>query len=166
MALTDKLTAIANAIRSKTGKSATLTLEQMVTEITGVETGGGLPTGINEIAYGESTLTSDQTSGIWGVSHGMMSSPNFAFVMIKTDTVVDGMITHIAVTRRGEKVTGGIRYYNSSGTASATTLSATNGSAWESISMRQFVLSWNPSTCTLKGGHTYIWICGDIDDIR
>ncbi len=29
MALTDKLTAIANAIRTKTGKTATLTLEQM-----------------------------------------------------------------------------------------------------------------------------------------
>ena len=163
MALTDKLTAIANAIRSKTGKSATLTLEQMVTEITGIETGGGLPTGISEVAYGESTLTSDQTSGIWGVSHGMSATPNFVFVMIKTDTVVNGMITHIAVTRRGNAVTGGIRYYNSSGAASATTLSVNNGSAWES--MKQFLFSWNPSTCTLKGGHTYIWMCGVIDGI-
>lgn len=33
MALTDKLTAIGNAIRAKTGKSGTLTLPQMVTEI-------------------------------------------------------------------------------------------------------------------------------------
>ena len=33
MALTDKLTAIGNAIRAKTGKSGKLTLEQMVTEI-------------------------------------------------------------------------------------------------------------------------------------
>lgn len=33
MALTDKLTAIADAIRAKTGKSNTLTLEQMATEI-------------------------------------------------------------------------------------------------------------------------------------
>ena len=43
MALIDKLTAIANAIRGKTGKEDSLTLEQMVTEIEGIEAGGGKP---------------------------------------------------------------------------------------------------------------------------
>ena len=42
MALTDKLVAIANAIRGKTGKEDPLTLVQMVTEIEGIEVGGGL----------------------------------------------------------------------------------------------------------------------------
>lgn len=37
MALTDKLTSIANAIRSKTGRSGKLTLDQMVTEINGIK---------------------------------------------------------------------------------------------------------------------------------
>lgn len=41
MALTDKLTAIANAIRGKTGKSDSMTLDQMPTEIAGIATGGG-----------------------------------------------------------------------------------------------------------------------------
>jgi hypothetical protein len=41
MALTDKLTAIANAIREKTGGTDLLTLDQMPTEIAGIETGGG-----------------------------------------------------------------------------------------------------------------------------
>ena len=41
MALTNKLTAIADAIRGKTGKTGELTLEQMATEIAGIETGGG-----------------------------------------------------------------------------------------------------------------------------
>ena len=36
MALTDKLVAIANAIRGKTGKEDSLTLEQMATEIDGI----------------------------------------------------------------------------------------------------------------------------------
>ena len=40
MALTDKLTAIANAIREKTGNTELLTLDQMPTEIAGIETGG------------------------------------------------------------------------------------------------------------------------------
>lgn len=39
MALTDKLTAIADAIRGKTGKTAGLTLEQMPIEIEGIQTG-------------------------------------------------------------------------------------------------------------------------------
>lgn len=39
MALTDKLTAIADAIRSKTGSADALTLAQMPTEIEGIETG-------------------------------------------------------------------------------------------------------------------------------
>ena len=41
MALTEKLTGIADAIRGKTGKSEALTLDQMATEIAGIETGGG-----------------------------------------------------------------------------------------------------------------------------
>lgn len=41
MALTDKLSAIGNAIREKTGKSDLLTLEQMPQEIAGIQTGVG-----------------------------------------------------------------------------------------------------------------------------
>lgn len=40
MALTNKLSAIGDAIRNKTGKSDLLTLEQMPTEINSIETGG------------------------------------------------------------------------------------------------------------------------------
>ena len=41
MALTDKLTAIGNVIRAKTGGTEGLTLDQMVTEIEGISAGGG-----------------------------------------------------------------------------------------------------------------------------
>ena len=40
MALTNKLAAIANAIRGKTGSSEAMTLDQMATAINGIETGG------------------------------------------------------------------------------------------------------------------------------
>ena len=43
MALTDKLSAIGDAIRTKTGKSDSLTLEQMATEIDGIEITEELP---------------------------------------------------------------------------------------------------------------------------
>lgn len=42
MALTEKLTAIAVAIREKTGTEDKLTLDQMATAIAGIETGGGI----------------------------------------------------------------------------------------------------------------------------
>lgn len=41
MALINKLTAIADAIRGKTGKTEEMTLDQMATEIAGIEVGGG-----------------------------------------------------------------------------------------------------------------------------
>lgn len=41
MALTDKLIAIADAIRGKTGGTDALTLDQMATAIAAIETGGG-----------------------------------------------------------------------------------------------------------------------------
>ena len=40
MALTDKLTAIAHAIRAKTGKTEALTLDEMAIEITNISSGG------------------------------------------------------------------------------------------------------------------------------
>ena len=48
MALTDKLTAIADAIRGKTGKADEMTLEQMAAEIAGIQAGGGDG---NELSY-------------------------------------------------------------------------------------------------------------------
>ncbi len=51
MALIDKLTAIGDAIRTKTGKSDTLTLEQMATEIEGIEMTEELPKA-EESAFG------------------------------------------------------------------------------------------------------------------
>ena len=45
MALIDKLTAIADAIRGKTGGTESLTLDEMATAISGISTsGGGFPT--------------------------------------------------------------------------------------------------------------------------
>ena len=43
--LVTKLTAIADAIRGKTGKSEGLTLDQMATEIAGITGGGGMESG-------------------------------------------------------------------------------------------------------------------------
>ena len=68
MALTDKLSAIGNAIREKTGKDDLLTLEQMPGEIQAIETGsGGLPE-VEPIV-----LTGSQSYGCYGpISSGYL----------------------------------------------------------------------------------------------
>ena len=58
MQLTNKLTAIADAIRTKTGKTDTMTLEQMVTEISNISVGGG--TG----GTGDTTMSFDSATGV------------------------------------------------------------------------------------------------------
>ena len=63
MALTDKLTAVADAIRGKTGKAEPMTLDQMAVEISGITGGGG---GIEPTA---TYLTA------WEMSHTIMAYP-------------------------------------------------------------------------------------------
>ena len=43
MSVKEKMTAIADAIREKTGGTELLTLDQMVDAINGIQSGGGLP---------------------------------------------------------------------------------------------------------------------------
>ena len=59
MAITNKLTAIADAIRSKTGKTDTMTLEQMVTEISNISVGTG-----EGGSTGNTTMSFDSATGI------------------------------------------------------------------------------------------------------
>lgn len=67
MALTDKLTAIANAIRAKTGKSATMTLAEMPTEIGSIET-GITPTGSINITQNGTYDVTEKASAVVSVS--------------------------------------------------------------------------------------------------
>lgn len=64
MALTDKLTAIADAIRTKTGESGKMTLDQMPTKISGIETGhsvdlSGITAVESDVLSTASFMTSD-----------------------------------------------------------------------------------------------------------
>lgn len=84
-ALDTKLTAIADAIRGKTGKTEEMTLEQMVTEIVGIQTGGGSGGGLT-YDMGEFVLDAEcqfletEKSQIY---HGLGEVPQF--VLIWTD---------------------------------------------------------------------------------
>lgn len=82
MALTDKLTAIADAIRGKTGKADALTLEQMVTEIAGIEVGGGSG---GAVVKGEFMVVEDIT--YYNLDTGM---ENFGHFLLYTNDNAQG----------------------------------------------------------------------------
>ena len=64
MALIEKLTAIADAIRGKTGKEDKLTLEQMVTEIEGIEVGGNTEMEDSLVARNSTEYVNDRVESI------------------------------------------------------------------------------------------------------
>ena len=75
MALTEKLRAIGDAIRGKTGKTAEMTLDQMVAEIAGIEAGG------NGLLYdmGDIVLDAD-LQDTYGIPHNLGAVPDFVVV--------------------------------------------------------------------------------------
>lgn len=66
MALTDKLKAIADAIRDKTGKTEGLTLDQMPAEIASIESGGGGGSGFTDgnLLFSEYIVTVEEGNGV------------------------------------------------------------------------------------------------------
>lgn len=104
MALTDKLTAIANAIRAKTGKSGNLTLDQMATEISKISTGGGLSTLDKTVIFknGDDTVLNVSVKNGYAVgkpTHGTVSNwkksdntvVTFPFTPTDTETTLYGI---------------------------------------------------------------------------
>ena len=109
MALTNKLTAIANAIRGKTGETDLMTLDEMPTEIASIPT-GITPTGTLNIttngthdvtnyasanvsvsggpSYRTATGTITPNSGHMYITHNLNSTKLIVFIQGKTDTKI------------------------------------------------------------------------------
>lgn len=90
MALTNKLSAIGNAIRSKTGGTELLTLDQMPTAIASIETGGSWNTYTGKIVL-QDTFTNNLTIPV------DTSQATFIIACIeavKTGTITDGEIVY------------------------------------------------------------------------
>lgn len=84
MALTDKLTAIADAIRSKTGKTDALTLDAMPGEIEGIQTGGG------SSDFGENTVVPNPLNMFYALEKGTGVTGEFtlASLLPNTETLI------------------------------------------------------------------------------
>ena len=123
MALTDKLSAIGNAIRAKTGKSDLLSLDAMPAEIASIQTGGGSGGGsgnfvetIKSYDY-EFTASGSKTSKSAAINATVFNATTkilFADFGIKPDlSNLVSIVTEIGTYQIRWSNTNGIDYYYS-----------------------------------------------------
>ncbi len=91
MALIDKLNAIGNAIRAKTGGTAKLSLADMVTAINGIQTGGG--GGTSTIIGTFTPTSSDNASG----KSIQVNVPKFPRCVCVWDTAISDAVDRYAI---------------------------------------------------------------------
>ena len=118
MALTDKLTAIADAIRSKGGTTDQLTLAGMVDAINAIQTGGG--SGGGQAFQCGSVVSADGTNivvpctldNILIVRKYVTSTKNVAYLLNATLLVADGLKIQIGNNSSGYLTNQGIEVFS------------------------------------------------------
>lgn len=162
----ETLTAIADAIRGKTGGSDPIEPGQMANEITNIPAGGGgMPEGVTALASGIIAPTSNITSD-YTVTHNLGKTPDFAILMLLNDakttalksTQLFQMLSHKPFNSNGTiNYTRGLAVYQSaSGAASNTIVTAMDTSYANETTVKFRALSNQP----LKAGYRYLWLCG------
>lgn len=175
MALTDKLVAIADAIRSKGGTTEQLTLAGMVDAINAIQTGSGGGTGL---AYdmGEFVLEADTTAvtSIY-IPHNLGEKPGF--ILVWTDDYVGvtnpdedsptilgfvwfnqimGLENWFTTSVKGEGTT--VNFTQSKGSTGMNVVKPTSGSYTlksDQVSAESFMLVKMGNTTYYRGGTTY-----------
>lgn len=159
MALTDKLTNIANAIRTKTGKSGKLTLDQMVTEIGSISGGGGgLPTGFSQIATGTHTLSSAVVGGsTFTVTHNLGVTPDlFIFYTEKNIATTYSMLSVMRSASFGWRSTSYLNkcFYHANSTTTVTGADVTTSYGIKTLSTTTATIT------TYSSSNSYYWRAG------
>lgn len=137
-----KLTAIANAIRAKTGSTGTLTVDAMPSAIAGIVTGTPLPEGITVGTFEAMPGGTYNPPGGFTIEHGLGKQPGAVLVWRQGDPVV-GFIN------------GGVFYANKDTCTLYTGLAYTEITATPELTETTFLVP------AVSGGSvwfdTYIW---------
>lgn len=174
MALIDKLTAIADAIRGKTGGTALLTLDDMAAAIAGIPSGGGSASGLaydmGEFVPEADTIAGENTY----ISHNLGEKPGF--ILVWTDDYVGVTNPYNNVTALGfvwfNQIMGLENWFTSSMKGEGTTVNFTQSKAAygmnvvkptsasytlisDQVSAESFMLVKIGSTTYYRGGTTY-----------
>lgn len=88
----EKLTALADSIRSKSGATGPLTLDMMTEAVNALSTGEAMPEGF---ALGEFTATEDNKNGSFSISHPLGSVPYIILVWADTKERATGHLRSI-----------------------------------------------------------------------
>lgn len=171
MALINKLKAIADAIRDKTGKSESLSLDEMPWEIASIISGGGggsgLPTGIAKIDFGTVTLDSDMAgsssiaTNIKTVQHNLGVVPDLILLYSPRNVAQTYSMLGMAwgLPWRGSSYPTDVWYHaNSTSTVSGTSCASTYGIVQPTAYIFNFKTYSNSSSYYWRAG-TYNWIC-------
>lgn len=161
MTAKEKLTALADAVREKTGETGLLTLDAMTTLISSLEAGGGgLPKGW---AMGEFNTTEETSGGDFPIEHGLGAIPNYIVIWSTSPTLVANSWRMVMSVNMGMEFNEDENryepsYFNSYGIRDANTTLSTNGCSISDVDGEDCF--WTPSHTRVmySPAVTYKWI--------
>lgn len=168
MALTDKLKAIADAVRAKTGGTELLTLDQMAAAIGGISGGGGLPSAVATVTYGDYIPTVD-TNSMPDIEHGLGAVPDivvawcgeldcsgYSTTTLIGSAIIRGITTRLSSSANSENAN--ICLTKESGAGSVQVVSPSSQSYVGTLTESVFPLQKNSAAVYIRGGVSYHWI--------
>ena len=173
MSVNSEMTALADAIREKSGRTEKMGIAAMKEAVKGISA-GGLPSGVSALASGTYTPTEDKTTNT-AITHNLGVAPNFFVWMLEESMAT----TPVASLNIGGAIIGKQAKYNASssitytahyfmrGYTSTSQINGYTSSVAKStyLNETQCMMQCN-STYKLKAGYTYRWVCGVMDGIN
>lgn len=159
----EKMTAIADAIREKTGGTELLGLDAMAQAIAALETGGGLPEEIEAITSG--TYASTTGYRYFYITHNMGVVPDFTLVFVNNASELpykSGTYPIVAYVRYGPQNGSGVykSFHLHKSSASAFAAQTTDRNGVGDMTETQSYVSTNSTNHIFPIGVKYIWVCG------
>lgn len=153
MALTDKLTSVADAIRAKTGDTALLTLDQMPTAIEGISSGGGedgkkVATGTITISEG-SKFSNTTIASVGGLSF----TPTCVFIV-----PVTGCSLTTGYVLCASYVSNGVSQSVVANGASSSKTRVNTGGIYGKIELTADGFIWKTSSSSVYCASTYTYV--------